>query len=68
MNGLNDAYVESIIKKAGSGKLTTGQAEMGSGPESPLEEIRHQPEERVETGLPIMTHFKRSPKTASLFH
>ena len=26
MNGLNDAYVESIIKKAGSGKLTTGQA------------------------------------------
>ena len=26
MNGLNDAYVESIIKKAISGKLTTGQA------------------------------------------
>ena len=26
MNGLNDAYVESVIKKAISGKLTTGQA------------------------------------------
>ncbi len=26
MNGLNDSYVESIIKKASSGKLTTGQA------------------------------------------
>ena len=26
MNGLNDAYVESVIKKAMSGKLTTGQA------------------------------------------
>ena len=26
MNGLNDVYVESIIKKAISGKLTTGQA------------------------------------------
>ena len=26
MNGLNDAYVESVIKKAISGRLTTGQA------------------------------------------
>ena len=26
MNGLNDAYVESVIKKARDGKLTTGQA------------------------------------------
>ena len=26
MNGLNDSYVESIIRKASSGKLTTGQA------------------------------------------
>ena len=26
MNGLNDAYVESVIKKAISGKLKTGQA------------------------------------------
>ena len=26
MNGFNDAYVESVIKKAISGKLTTGQA------------------------------------------
>ena len=26
MNGLNDAYVESVIKKAISGKLNTGQA------------------------------------------
>ena len=26
MNGLNDPYVESIIRKASSGKLTTGQA------------------------------------------
>ena len=26
MNGLNDAYVESVIKKAISGKLTIGQA------------------------------------------
>ena len=26
MNGLNDAYVESVIKKAIAGKLTTGQA------------------------------------------
>jgi len=25
MNGLNDAYVESVIKKAISGKLKTGQ-------------------------------------------
>ena len=26
MNGLNDAYVESVIRKAISGKLSTGQA------------------------------------------
>ena len=26
MNGLNDAYVESVIKKAISGRLTPGQA------------------------------------------
>lgn len=26
MNGLNDAYVESVIKKTISGKLKTGQA------------------------------------------
>lgn len=33
MDGLNDAYVESVIKKALSEKLTTGQvAEMEDGP------------------------------------
>ena len=26
MNGLNESYVESIIRKASLGKLTTGQA------------------------------------------
>ena len=26
MNGLNPAYVESVIRKAKEGKLTTGQA------------------------------------------
>ena len=26
MNGLNDTYVESVIRKAKEGKLTTGQA------------------------------------------
>ena len=55
MNGLNDSYVESIIRKASSGKLTTGQAEIDTGPEPSVEEIRFKSKERVETSYLIMT-------------
>lgn len=34
MNGLNPAYVESVIRKAKEGKLTTGQAAVKPGMES----------------------------------
>lgn len=40
MNGLNPAYVESVIKKAKEGKLTTGQAKIHHRPQPSLEEVR----------------------------
>ena len=55
MNGLNDFYVESIIRKASSGKLTNGQAEIDTGPEPSAKEIRFKNKERLETSYPIMT-------------
>ena len=48
MNGLNDSYVESIIRKASSGKLTTGQAEIATGPEPSVEEMCFKSKERLE--------------------
>ena len=57
MNGLNPAYAESVIRKASSGKLTTGQAETHTGPEPSVEEIRFKNKERLETNNPIMTLF-----------
>ena len=56
MNGLNPAYVESVIRKAKEGKLTTGQAEIHTGPEPSVEEIRFKNKERLETNDPIMAH------------
>ena len=56
MNELNPAYVESVIRKAKEGKLTTGQAEIHTGPEPSVEEIRFKNKERLETNNPIMTH------------
>ena len=56
MNELNTAYVESVIRKAKEGKLTTGQAEIHTGPEPSVEEIRFKNKERLETNNPIMTH------------
>ena len=55
MNGLNPACVESVIRKAKEGKLTTGQAEIHTGPEPSVEKIRFKIEERLETNNPIMT-------------
>ncbi len=55
MNGLNPAYVESVIRKAKDGKLTTGQAEVRTRPEPSVEKVRHKPQKRVETSYPIMT-------------
>ena len=57
MNGLNPAYAESVIRKASSGKLTTGQAETHTGHEPFVEEIRFKNKERLETNNPIMTLF-----------
>ena len=58
MNELNPAYVESVIRKAKEGKLTTGQAEVRTRPEPSVEKIRFKSEERlVETNNPIMTLF-----------
>ena len=57
MNGLNPAHAESVIRKASSGKLTTGQAETHTGPEPSVEKIRFKIEERLETNNPIMTVF-----------
>ena len=48
MNGLNPAYVESIIRKAKEGKITTGQAEIDTGPEPSVEEMRFKSKERLE--------------------
>ena len=61
MNGLNDAYVESVIKKAKEGKLTTGQAEIHTGPEPSVEEMRFKNKERLETNHWIMPEC--GPKT-----
>lgn len=57
MNELNPACVESVIRKAKEGKLTTGQAEIHTGPEPSVEKIRFKIEERLETNNPIMTLF-----------
>ena len=58
MHELNPAYAESVIRKAKEGKLTTGQAEVRTRPEPPVEKIRLKSEERLaETNNPIMTLF-----------
>ena len=57
MNGLNQARVESVIRKAKEGKLTTGQGEIHTGPEPSVEEVRFKSKEGLETNHWIMTHF-----------
>ena len=70
MNGLDDAYVESVMRKAISGKLTTeeapaksrGQAEIRTRPEPSAEEICFKSKERLETSYPITTATKHPAK------
>jgi transposase len=59
MNGLNDAYVESVIKKAISGKLKTGQAAAKLGISKQY--VNRLKKSYSEKGPSCFAHTKRQP-------
>ncbi len=56
MNGLNPAYVESVIRKANGAKAEAGgKAEVHTRTEPPLEKVCPKGQKRLETSHLIMT-------------